>query len=136
MKKFIIVIASIVSLLLVGALLIPIIFKDEIQKQVDKSLDTNLEAQVYFDPSKFGLTLFKKFPNPTISIEDFGIIGVDQFKGDTLLSVSSFNITIDLFSLFGDNYLIKAINLVEPRINVILLENGIFDRSCFHLFSL
>jgi len=124
MKKFIIVLASIVSLLLVGALLIPIIFKDEIQKQVDKSLDTNLEAQVYFDPSKFGLTLFKKFPNPTISIEDFGIIGVDQFKGDTLLSVSSFNITIDLFSLFGDNYLIKAINLVEPKINVIVLENG------------
>ncbi len=124
MKKFIIVLASIVTLLLIAAILIPVIFKDDIQKQVKAALDENIDAHIYFDPSKFGLTLFKGFPNPTASIEDFGILGKDLFEGDTLMSVGSFNITIDLFSLFGDHYSIKSINLVKPRINVKVLKDG------------
>lgn len=124
MKKFIIFLASIVTLLLAAAILIPIIFKEDIQKGMKKILDDGIDAQVYFEPSKFGLTLFKNFPNPTASIEDFGIVGLNQFEGDTLLSVNSFDITINLFSLFGDVYTIKSINLVRPRINVIILKNG------------
>ena len=80
------------------------IFKEDIQKGMKKILDDSIEAQVYFEPSKFGLTLFKNFPNPTASIEDFGIVGLNQFEGDTLLSVKSFDITINLFSLFRDVY--------------------------------
>lgn len=124
MKKFIIFLASIVTLLLIAAILIPIFFKDDIQKQVRAALDDNIDAHIYFEPTKFGLTLFKSFPNPTASIEDFGIVGTDIFEGDTLLSVGSFNITLDLFSLFGDQYSIKSINLVKPRINVIVLKDG------------
>ena len=124
MKKFIIFLASIVTLMLVAAILIPIFFKDDIQKQVRAALDDNIDAYIYFEPSKFGLTLFKSFPNPTASIEDFGIVGTDLFEGDTLLSVGSFNITIDLLSLFGEQYSIKSINLVKPRINVIVLKDG------------
>ena len=124
MKKFIIFLASIVTLVLIAAILIPIIFKDDIQKQVQAALDNNIDAHIYFDPSKFGLTLFKSFPNPTASIDDFGLVGKGEFEGDTLMSVGSFNITIDLLSLFGDNYSIKSINLVRPVINIIVLENG------------
>ena len=124
MKKFIIFLASIVTILLVAAILIPIIFKEDIQMGMKKILDDSIEAQVYFEPSKFGLTLFKNFPNPTASIEDFGIVGLNQFEGDTLLSVESFNITINLFSLFSDVYTIRSINLIKPRINIIILKNG------------
>lgn len=124
MKKIIIVIASIVTLILVAAILIPVIFKSGIMQGIQKTLDENMDADVYFDPSKFDLTLFKSFPNPTASIDDFGIVGIDQFAEDTLLSVKSLDITIDVFSLFGGEYAIKSINLNEPRINVLVLENG------------
>lgn len=124
MKKFIIVLASIVTLLLIVAILIPVIFKDDIQKQVRTALDDNIDAHIYFEPSKFGFTLFKEFPNPTAYIEDFGIVGKDLFEGDTLMSVGSFNITIDFFSLFGDHYSIKSINLVKPRVNIKVLKDG------------
>ena len=94
------------------------------QALIKKSLDENIDAKVYFDPSEFGLTLFRSFPNPTATIGDFGIVGTEIFEGDTLISVSRFDITIDLFSLFGSNYRIKSVNLDNPRINVILLKDG------------
>jgi uncharacterized protein involved in outer membrane biogenesis len=124
MKKIIIILASIVTLLLAAAIIIPVIYEDDIREMVKSSIDENIDAHVYFDPSKFSLTLFKTFPNPTASIGDFGIVGKAPFEGDTLLSVGSFDITIDLFSLFGDSYRIKSIKLSEPRINVIALKSG------------
>ena len=124
MKRIIIVLATLVTLVLVSAVLIPVIFKEDIQKGVQKAIKDNIVADVYFNPANFGLTLFKNFPNPTASMEDFGIVGVEQFEGDTLLSVESFDITIDLFSLFGEKFAIKSINIINPQINVIVLENG------------
>ncbi|NJN26727.1 MAG: AsmA family protein [Cyclobacteriaceae bacterium] len=124
MKKFLIILTVIVALILLAAVLVPIIFKDDIQQLVHKTLNENIDAHVFYDPSKFDLTLFKNFPNPTASIDDFGMVGKGQFEGDTLVSVGSFNISIDLFSLFGDNYKINSISLDRPNINVIVLENG------------
>ena len=124
MKKIIIILASVVTILLLVAIILPFIFKDDIQRQVRSTFDESLDAQVYFEPSKFGLTLFKSFPNLTASIEDFGIVGKDRFEGDTLISVGSLSITIDLFSLFGDQYSIKSINLIKPQVNIIVQKDG------------
>lgn len=124
MKKFIIIIFSFIAVILLAGIIIPIIYKDDIQAMIRKSIDESIDAQVYFDPAKFGLSLFKTFPNPTASLGDFGIIGKEPFAGDTLMSIEKFDITIDLFSLFGDNYRIKSINLSNPRINIITLKTG------------
>jgi len=124
MKKFVIILASLVALFLLAALIIPIIFKGKVQALVEKSINENIEADAYFNSSEFGLTLFKKFPNPTATIGDFGIVGIESFEGDTLISIKSFDITIDLFSLFGNHYRIKSINLDDPRINIIALKSG------------
>ncbi|MCG8311123.1 MAG: AsmA family protein [Cytophagales bacterium] len=124
MRKFLVFLAVFVTLLLITAIILPVVFKDDIQEGIHKSLNENIEAEVYFDPSKFGLTLFKNFPNPTASLGEFGVVGIDRFEADTLLSAKSLNLTIDLFSLFGNTYVIKSINLIEPNINLIILENG------------
>jgi uncharacterized protein involved in outer membrane biogenesis len=124
MKKLIIILATVVTLFLLAAIVIPIIFEDDIREIVENTIDESVDAKVYFDPSKFSLSLFKNFPNLTTSIGDFGIIGNEQFAGDTLISVASLNITIDLFSLFRSNYQIKSIDMVTPRINVIYLKSG------------
>jgi len=123
MKKILIVLASIIALLLVAAILIPVIFRDDIEKLVRKSIDDieklvrksiddNIDAHVYYDPSKFDLTIIRSFPNPTALISDFGIVGKGVFAGDTLFSTGSFGITIDLFSLFGDEYKVIIVTQV------------------------
>ncbi len=124
MKKIIIILASLVTLLLVAAIIIPIIYEDDIQQLVKNTINENVEAEVYFDPSEFSLSLFRSFPNPTASIGNFGIVGIDAFQGDTLISVERFDITIDLFSLFGDQYRINSVKLTHPKINIITLMSG------------
>jgi len=114
MKKILIILASITGLLIIAAILIPVIFRDDIEKLVRQSIDENIDAHVYYDPAKFDLTLLRSFPNPTVSIRDFGIVGKGVFAGDTLFSTGSFGITIDLFSLFGDEYKVKSI-ILENR---------------------
>jgi len=124
MKKILIVLASIIALVIVAAILIPVIFKDDIEQLVRKSIDDSIDAHVYYDPAKFDLTIIRSFPNPTASIRDFGIVGKGVFAGDTLFSTGTFGITIDLFSLFGDEYKIKSIILEKPRIQVKVLKSG------------
>jgi len=124
MKKIIIIFASLVSLLLSAAIAIPILYEDDIKALIQKSINENLEARVFLNPARFEVSIFKNFPNPTASIGDFGIVGLEPFEGDTLLSVDEFNITIDLFSLFGNNYRVKSINLDRPRIQVKVLSTG------------
>ena len=124
MKKIFIAIAIILAIIVGAAILIPVIFKDEIRDQISQNLDKSLNAEVYFDFDKFNLSMFSHFPNPTASLSEFGIVGKEEFKRDTLADIQSFDITIDLFSLFGDQIKIKSIYLNEPRIYVKVLEDG------------
>ena len=124
MRKIIIVLACVVTVFLVTAAVIPLIFKDDIRNGIERVIDESLDARVYFDVSGFGLTLFKNFPNPTVTIDHFGIIGINEFKDDTLLSVQNFDLTLDLFSVFSEKYTIKSINLFRPRFNVLVLPDG------------
>src|SRR5210317_1230399 len=104
MRKFIIFLASFVTLLLVAAAVIPLIFKDDIRNGIKQLVDNSIDAKVLFDASSFRLTLFKNFPNPTATLDNFGIIGTQKFAGDTLLFVENFDLTFDLFSIFSETY--------------------------------
>ncbi len=125
MKKVLIIIGSLIVLFLLAAVLVPVIFKDDIKQAIDDQLDNSLNAKAYYDPDDFGLSLFNNFPNLTVSIGDFGIAGVEKFEGDTLIDVESFLITIDIMSVIsGDQIKIKNVKLDRPVIQVLVLEDG------------
>jgi len=124
MKKFLIGLAIFVAVVILAAAILPVFFKDDVKAQIDKALDEHLNAKVYYDVDHFGLSLFKHFPNPTVSLEDFGVVGKEPFEKDTLFAASSFDLTIDLFSLFGDKPTVKSLNLNRAKINIIVLEDG------------
>ncbi len=125
MKKVFIILASLVGLVLLAAVLVPVIFKDDIQKALDEQLDQNLNAEVYYDTDAFGVSLFKSFPNLTVSLESFGVTGVDEFEGDTLLGVQEFSITVDIMSAIkGERIVIKNVSLNQPLIQVLVLPDG------------
>lgn len=125
MKKFLVVIGALVGLLLLTMILVPIIFKDDIKKAVDDAMADNINAQVFYDPDGINLTLFSNFPNLTFGLSQFGLSGNDPFKGDTLVSVGSFEIVIDLMSVIsGDQITINSIILDQPDILIKVLEDG------------
>lgn len=125
MKKILIVLVSFLALILLAAVLLPIIFKDDIKNALDREIEANLNAKVYYNAEAFGVSLFKNFPNITASLGEFGITGVDRFEGDTLLDVNAFELTIDIMSVIsGDKIDIVSVQLDQPDIKVYVLEDG------------
>lgn len=125
MKKFIIVLLVILTIFVGFLWAIPILFKDNILAAVDREVEKNLNAKVYFDTNKLGVSLFKNFPNLTVTLEDFGVIGVEEFSSDTLAAVNAFDFTIDLKSILsGDRIRIVSINLNEPKVFILISDNG------------
>jgi hypothetical protein len=112
-------------ILLVGGLAaVPFIFKDEIKEYVRKDINNLLTAEVYFED--VNLSLFRHFPNLSISIENFGVLGKDRFAGDTLVHGDDFRLVADIMTVIKkeENILIKKVILENPRIHVIILEDG------------
>lgn len=125
MKKFFIILFTIIGLLLIAMAVAPVFFKDDIQKALDEQVSNNLNAKIYYSTDDFSLSLFRSFPNLSVAIRNFGVVGVDKFESDTLLAVKTFDITIDIMSaISGEKIVIKNVLLDEPLINVHVLEDG------------
>ncbi|MEQ8470200.1 MAG: AsmA-like C-terminal region-containing protein [Marinoscillum sp.] len=125
MKKVLIILASLVGLILIAAIVLPIIFKDDIQAAIDKELDNALNAKVYYDTDALSVSLFKSFPDISVTVGNFGIVGVEPFETDTLLSVDEFSLTLDIMSVIrGEQIEILNVSLIEPMVNVIVLADG------------
>ena len=125
MKKLIIVL-GILFVSLFGILIVmPMIFKEDAKKAVDAAIASQLNAHFFYDQEGFSLSLFENFPNFTFSMRDFGVLGVDTFASDTLIQVSSFEITLDLLSVIsGEQIIIDEIIFRAPNINILSLHHG------------
>jgi len=123
MKKFL-KIFGIIFVLLLGILVAaPFLFKDKIKKMVQDEINHMLHAEVYF--GDVGLSFIRNFPNATISIKDFGVVGVDDFEEDTLAQGKQFRIVADIMSVIsGDKIDLKKILLEKPKIHAIVLPDG------------
>ncbi|NQZ77590.1 MAG: AsmA family protein [Ekhidna sp.] len=125
MKKLLVILGVVIFLLIVTIVAIPVIFKEDIRKGLDDAMAENLNASVYYDIDAFSLSLLKSFPDLTVSMSNFGIIGIDEFESDTLVSVGTFLITVDVMSaISGDQIQIEQVLLDQPRIKVLVLPDG------------
>ncbi|MGK7391214.1 MAG: AsmA family protein [Candidatus Cyclobacteriaceae bacterium M2_1C_046] len=125
MKKFFIISGIILGILVLTLLLVPVIFKDDIRKAVDSALEKSLNADFVFDTEDFNVSLFKNFPNPSASLNNFGIVNRAPFEGELLFAVREMNVVISLQSLlFGDQIKIKGVELNEPKAFLTVLEDG------------
>ncbi|UXP33329.1 AsmA family protein [Reichenbachiella agarivorans] len=125
MKKLLIILGSLFAIIIALLVLIPIIFKDDIKQAVDDAIAENINAKVYYDEDGFSLSLIKNFPNFTLGIDNFGIVGKAPFEKDTLLSVAAFAFEIDVMSVIkGEKIQINSILLDQPEITVLVLPDG------------
>jgi len=123
MKTFLKIAGIIVILILAAAFILPIFFKGKVIEMAKEEINKSVNAQVDF--TDMDLSLFTNFPNFTLSIEGLTITGKDDFEDDTLMSVNSIEVTIDLISVINaKDYEVKKISIVNPDIYVKVLKDG------------
>jgi hypothetical protein len=110
----------VIILLLISA---PFIFKDKIVAIVKEQANANLNAKVDF--GDFDLSLISSFPDFRFKIQDVRVIGINEFKDDTLAYIGALKTDINLKSVIsGDQYQINSIVIDKARIQAKVLKNG------------
>lgn len=123
MKKILIVIGVVVLLLLIALIILPMIFKPQLEQLVKDQANKNLNATVDF--KGVGLNLFQDFPNFTLSIKQPMLINKAPFEGDTLAQISNFKIALNLKSLVFDKKVdVVSFVLDEPQIALKVAKDG------------
>jgi len=124
-KKVLIGFGAFVLILIAAAVILPIVFKDDIKAAIDKELAKSINADVVFDADNFDLTVFRNFPNITIEIKELGVFNHAPFEGVALFVVDHMDIELNLKDvLFGDQLSIKGITLEGPQIDIRVLKDG------------
>lgn len=113
-----------ISLLVILLLLavLPFLFKDKVKEAVISEVNDMLNAELYM--GDLSMNFFTNFPNASVSIENFGVIGKDEFEGDTLADINKIKAVIDLSSLFKDSYVINAIEVINPTLHAKVDSTG------------
>lgn len=125
MKKALKIFGIFIILVIAILIALPILFKDDIKKAIDYEIEQNVNGTVYFDASSFDISLIRNFPNLSVRLEDFGVIGVSKFEDDTLLDVNTFSITFDVISIVsGDKLKMKSLLLDGVYFNGIVLKDS------------
>ncbi|MFT4761040.1 MAG: hypothetical protein ACI9XO_003586 [Paraglaciecola sp.] len=124
--KRILLVLLVLIVLFVGVLVvIPYFFKDEILATVKTEINKSVNATVDF--ADVDISLLRSFPDLSLKLENYEVIGVGEFEGVKLMGGESFGLTMDVMSAINSDTQpleIKSINLEKPEIHVIVLPNG------------
>ena len=122
-KKILIGTAVFFVLLIVVLVSVPYLFKDKINAAVKDAINKEVNAKV--DYADYDLSLLRSFPNLSFGLNGLSVTGINEFKGDTLLSVTGLQISIDIMSVInGGQYKILYLGLVEPSIDAEKTREG------------
>ena len=122
MKKIIKIVVVTLVLLLVALVALPFVFKDKIEAEVKKVVNESVNAEITW--SDYGLSLFKSFPEMTVSLDSLKVQGIEEFKEITLANIPSLEVNLDVMSLFGDSAQVNSFSLKDPIINILVTEEG------------
>ncbi len=123
MKKGLKITAIVLGTLLLLMLILPFAFQGKIAGLVKTEGNKMLNAR--FDFSDLGISLFRHFPQASVTLKNFYLVGNDKFAKDTLVRAGEITATVNLFSLFGDSgYDISRIFLEDTRVHAIVLPDG------------
>ena len=126
LKKILKIVGIVLLLLVISAFAIPYFFKDQIKAKILTSINEKVDAKVAFADAD--LSLFRNFPNASVSIEKLSIINKAPFEGDTLVAFEELNLKMSIKELFNDAnepMNIDGISSKNGLINIIFNKDGI-----------
>jgi hypothetical protein len=102
---------------------VPMIFQGKILKIAKEQINNNLNARADFD--KLSLSLIRSFPNVSVGAKNLSISGIEKFEGDTLFSVKSLEVVVDLMSAIRmENIQIRKVIIDYPRVHAWVMPDG------------
>jgi hypothetical protein len=126
LKKILKIVGILLLLLIISAFAIPYFFKDQIKARILTAINEKVDAKVAFADAD--LSLFRSFPNASVSIEKLSIINKAPFEGDTLVSFGELDLKMSIGELFNSEnepMNIDAISSKNGLINIIIDKNGV-----------
>ena len=99
MKKGLKIAAITVGVIIILMLLLPFAFQGKIADIVKTEGNKMLNAQ--FDFKKLNISLFRNFPQASVTLEDFWLKGTGEFANDTLVQAGEVTAAIN-YSLFSE----------------------------------
>ncbi len=126
-KRFLLGFFILIILVLGAAVILPIIYKPKIVAFATEEANKKLNADLSLN-NDIGLSLFKSFPDFTLTVDQLKIINKAPFKGDTLVYIKQFEATIDIMSVIkGEKYQVKIVRLDNPVIRLLKLKSGEYN---------
>jgi len=102
--------------------LLPLLFPKTITNKIKQLANQSLNGKVEF--SGTSLSFFKRFPELTLTLEDFSLKGSAPFQQDTLVSAKDISFALDLTSLLKTKIQISKIYLSDAFINIEVDSSG------------
>lgn len=123
MKKIIRILGiSLLSIVLLMAI-VPVAFKGKIKEIVIAEGNKLLNAEFGFD--RLNVSLFREFPQASVSLRDFYLKGIGDFAGDTLISVGNAEVAVNVMSILGNaGFDVTKVLLEDTYVKAIVLEDG------------
>lgn len=123
LKKELIIGFSIVGFILAVLMILPFAFSGKITKIAKEQVNAKLNATVDFD--NLSLSFLRSFPDASVRFENLRIVGVGEFKKDTLLSSEALDLVLNLKSLFSETgYEVEKLQLRNSSVMAHVLPNG------------
>lgn len=114
---------GLVALVVVGALLVPILFRDQIVERLRQELNQQLDATVSF--AEVDVSLLSTFPTLTAEVTELSVAGKGDFEGVTLFSAESVAAGLDIVALvFERSIVVESIAVQRPEVQVVIDEDG------------
>lgn len=126
LKKILKIVGVILLLLVVSAFAIPYFFKDQIKAKIEKAINEKVDAKVAFADAD--LSLFKNFPNASVTIEKLSIVNKAPFEGDTLVAFDELHLKMAIGQLFNSENEPMQIDGIDSKnglINIIFNKDGV-----------
>ncbi len=123
MKRLMIGILAAAVLLLATIIILPIFFREDVVTLIKDEASRDINATMDF--GDFDMSIISRFPDFSFSLEDMSIVGIDEFEGDTLVSVGELSVTVDIMSLINrGDIVVKEIRVDRLNALAMVLEDG------------
>jgi hypothetical protein len=131
-KKILMGAGGVFGTLLVALVVLPFFFIDQIEARVRADVERATKVRISW--SDIGLTFFRDFPHPTLTLSGLEVLGTGRFEGDTLATVRDFRLALNGRSMLGavrgtSPLVIRSIRIDEPRLRLEVNEDGIASWS-------
>jgi len=104
----------------------PFLFKDKMKSMVVRAINEQVDATVAFDD--VSLSLFKSFPQASVTIDKLSVINKAPFAGDTLVYMGEIHLNMSVKELFkkdGEAMNLESISTKDGRVNILFNKDGI-----------